>query len=394
MQFDLRKLQKNVAKNTSLKRRPTRTGLNWSRDPDIDIVWIGTPPYLHSTIAISALEAGKHVFTQARMAQNLSEAEEMFAASQRNPHLVTMVCPPPHGMRGSLFMQKLLAEGLSRGAAPFASSESFRRIHRSGRSTSLETARRILGIERPDSQESMQKWFNDGSVLLPTFLPVRKRLIAIRQGYEIRIPDMVIVLCKFENGMEGVMEFSGVAPFENSDRLQVFGSQGMLDLRFQFGPNQLEGDLGEKSASDIVIPSELEQQLAGRGRLYRRRAIPGQHPTSTQFRAGPAVHAGCPGRCGFGRPGKRNGDCDLDAIPEEINHRFQILKKETSAILQESSDLLFQYLRNLTLGFWALAALQFHRGRDHNGVAHAMNDFLVRRHNRGQGSSETHFLAR
>ena len=86
---------------------------NWAElvaHPDIDIVWIGTPPYLHSTIAVSALEAGKHVFTQARMAMNLSEAEEMFAAAQRNPHLVTMVCPPPHGLRGSLFMQKLLAE--------------------------------------------------------------------------------------------------------------------------------------------------------------------------------------------------------------------------------------------------------------------------------------------
>jgi predicted dehydrogenase len=69
---------------------------NWAdlvAHPDIDIVWIGTPPYLHSTIAVSALEAGKHVFTQARMAMNLSEAEEMFAAAQRNPHLVTMVCP-------------------------------------------------------------------------------------------------------------------------------------------------------------------------------------------------------------------------------------------------------------------------------------------------------------
>src|SRR5246127_763615 len=86
---------------------------NWAEllaEPDIDIIWIGTPPYLHSTIAVSALEAGKHVFSQARMAMNLSEAEEMFAAAQRNPHLVTMVCPPPHGLRGSLFMQKLLAE--------------------------------------------------------------------------------------------------------------------------------------------------------------------------------------------------------------------------------------------------------------------------------------------
>ena len=86
---------------------------NWAElvaDPEVDIVWIATPPYLHATIAVSALEAGKHVFSQARMAMNLSEAEEMFGAAQRNPHLATMVCPPPHGLRGSLFIQKLLAE--------------------------------------------------------------------------------------------------------------------------------------------------------------------------------------------------------------------------------------------------------------------------------------------
>ncbi|HEY6840941.1 MAG TPA: hypothetical protein VI114_06955, partial [Chthoniobacterales bacterium] len=77
-------------------------------------------------------------------------------------------------------------------------------------------------------------------------------------GYEIRIPDMVIVLCKFENGMEGVMEFSGVAPFANSDQLQVFGSQGML--AYDFGSDQITGGrLGDKNADTIEIPSDLEQ---------------------------------------------------------------------------------------------------------------------------------------
>src|SRR5437763_1337595 len=33
--------------------------------PDIDIIWIGTPPYMHSAVTVSALEAGKHVFCQA-----------------------------------------------------------------------------------------------------------------------------------------------------------------------------------------------------------------------------------------------------------------------------------------------------------------------------------------
>src|SRR5438309_1210493 len=78
--------------------------------PDIDIVWVGTPPYMHSAITVSALEAGKHVFCQARMSMDLAEAEEMLAVSKRFPELVTMLCPPPFGLRGDLLVKKLIAE--------------------------------------------------------------------------------------------------------------------------------------------------------------------------------------------------------------------------------------------------------------------------------------------
>src|SRR5204863_92810 len=78
--------------------------------PDLDIIWIGTPPYMHSAVTISALEAGKHVFCQARMAMDLAEAEEMLATTKRFPELVTMLCPPPFGMRADLLVKKLLAE--------------------------------------------------------------------------------------------------------------------------------------------------------------------------------------------------------------------------------------------------------------------------------------------
>ena len=67
---------------------------------DLDVIWIGTPPYMHSAVTVSALEAGKHVFCQARMAMDLAEAEEMLAVSRRFPELVTMLCPPPYGMLG------------------------------------------------------------------------------------------------------------------------------------------------------------------------------------------------------------------------------------------------------------------------------------------------------
>src|SRR5580704_923430 len=218
---------------------------NWAElvgDPDIDIVWIGTPPYLHSTIAISALEAGKHVFTQARMAQNLSEAEEMFAASQRNPHLVTMVCPPPHGMRGNLFVQKLLAENylgephhlrLHSLSGTYIDPDAPPHWRQRDELSGLNVL--TLGIYA----EVVQQWFGP----ITEVFAHQKTINPVRHGYEIRIPDMVIVLCKFEN----------------SDRLQVFGSQGMLT--YDFSSDRITGGrLGEKNAADIEIPPELEQR--------------------------------------------------------------------------------------------------------------------------------------
>ena len=73
----------------SLSALPIRHGAELVATPDIDIVWIGTTPYMHSAVTISALEAGKHVFCQARMSMDLAEANEMLAASKRCPELVT-----------------------------------------------------------------------------------------------------------------------------------------------------------------------------------------------------------------------------------------------------------------------------------------------------------------
>src|SRR5436190_1949719 len=54
-------------------------------DPDVDAVVIGTWPYLHCPITLAALNAGKHVMTEARMALNAEEAHRMLAASREHP---------------------------------------------------------------------------------------------------------------------------------------------------------------------------------------------------------------------------------------------------------------------------------------------------------------------
>jgi predicted dehydrogenase len=233
---------------------------NWAEllaEPDIDIIWIGTSPYLHGTIAISALEAGKHVFCQARMAMNLSEAEEMCAALQRHPHLVTMLCPPPHGLRGTRLMQKLMADEyvgrphhlrLRSFSAEYLDPDAPPHWRQRDEYSGLNVL--TLGIYA----EVLQRWFGPISSLVAH----RKTITPLRQTYEVRIPDMVTVLCTFTNGMEGVLEFSGIVPLPAPDHLELYGNRGRL--AYDFSKDVISGaQLGDAAPAPIPIPPELEQ---------------------------------------------------------------------------------------------------------------------------------------
>jgi len=79
---------------------------------DIDAVLIGTPPHLHREVSIAALEAGKHVFCQARMAMDAQQAREMAAAAQRAAAkgLKAQLCLCPHCLAVDGVVRRLLHE--------------------------------------------------------------------------------------------------------------------------------------------------------------------------------------------------------------------------------------------------------------------------------------------
>ena len=81
-------------------------------DPEVDAVVIGTWPYLHAPITIAALEAGKHVLCEARMAMDLTEAEAMMEASKAHPHQVTQVVPSPFTLKWDRYLKRILEEGI------------------------------------------------------------------------------------------------------------------------------------------------------------------------------------------------------------------------------------------------------------------------------------------
>ena len=76
-----------------------RVAADWMaviEDDGIDAVCIGTWPNMHAPITIAALEAGKHVLCEARMALNAAEARQMLAAARRQPRAVAQIVPAPH----------------------------------------------------------------------------------------------------------------------------------------------------------------------------------------------------------------------------------------------------------------------------------------------------------
>lgn len=234
---------------------PMRNWADLLAVPDIDIIWIGTPPYMHSAVTISALEAGKHVFCQARMSMDLAEAKEMLAASKRYPELVTMLCPPPYGMHADLLVKKLLAENYigrphhvrlqsftSAYLDPDAPAHWRQRIEISGLNVLT------LGIY----VEVLQRWLGD-----ITGVFARGKVVhPIRQGYEVIIPDLLNVVCSFGNGAEGALEFSGVNAFAPGDRCEIYGHRGTLTYDFATDIVQA-GKLGDKEMRVVDLTPDL-----------------------------------------------------------------------------------------------------------------------------------------
>jgi predicted dehydrogenase len=222
---------------------------------DVDIVWIGTPPVLHAPITISALEAGKHVFCQARMAMNLREGREMLAAAQARPHLVTMLCPPPHGMKGGVFFQKLLHDGYAGELYHFrlvanrdTFSDPLAPPHWRQRTELSGINMLTVGIYA----EVLQRWLG-----VPRRIHAQAKVcVPKREGYVVHIPDVVQVFGQWPNGLAGSLEWSGVAQFPPDETLTVCGRDGTLVYNFTTD-EVMGGRRGDKELRALSIPPEL-----------------------------------------------------------------------------------------------------------------------------------------
>lgn len=219
--------------------------------PDVDAVFVATPPLLHRDATIAALQAGKHVFCQARMARTYAEALEMYRASRETP-LRTMLCPPPHSMGADYFVKKLLEDGLvgaprdvhvyapmgnyADPAAPLHWRQDF---EVSGYNT------QFLGMYT----EVMHRWLGYHravSARVRVHTPRRPRPGSGEMA-EVKIADSLAIATEMENGALSSWHLTGVSRHPQPHRIEIHGSDGTLIVNRADAesPELLGGRVGE-----------------------------------------------------------------------------------------------------------------------------------------------------
>lgn len=224
---------------------------------DVDAVMIGTWPYRHHEYTLAALDAGKHVFVQARMARSLAEAKEMLARSEA-ADLVTQICPSPLGMYGDHMVQTLIEDGYL-GDLRFVRSNVL-----SGRRTDPDSPLHWRDLERYQGVnalavgiliERLHRWVGQAkSVSAYADVNVEER--PLRDGDEtgtVDLPDVVSITCEFECGATGSLDFSSVTSHSRTNWVELYGSEGTL--RYNLDEDYLyvgttDGDLSRVQISE------------------------------------------------------------------------------------------------------------------------------------------------
>ena len=245
-----------------------RTYRHWEdivADPDIDAIVIGTWPYLHCPITLAALQAGKHVLTEARLSMNAAEAHRMLKAAQEHPKLVTQVVPSPFGLKGHAVMRELIDTGFL---------GELREVQVRGFNAALADPATPLSW-RQDVALSGYNMLGLG-ILHETLLrwaPPPVRVLAQMHAHigtridpssgvrrAVGTPDSVQVLAVLEGGARATYHCSAAVRFGHAMDIHLFGTDGALIYDLQSdrirGANRMHGQaLNLDELPEIPIPS-------------------------------------------------------------------------------------------------------------------------------------------
>ncbi len=230
-------------------------------DDAIDAVVVGAWPNLHCPVTLAALDAGKHVLTQARMAMNAREAQRMFDRSRECPDLTTMIVPSPYGLLGETFVRKLIADGFL---------GTLREVHVDGLNRDLADPSTLLSWRQATKNsgfnmltlgilyETVLRWVAPATRVLAHASKLLSKRIDPETGKTVRVgtPDSLQALTTQEDGSRGTYRLSGVTWHGPGMSVALYGSEG--SLVYDLTREEIRGATrAERDMTPLAIPDQL-----------------------------------------------------------------------------------------------------------------------------------------
>jgi len=258
--------------------------------PEIDAVVIGAWPNLHCPVTLAALDAGKHVLTEARMAMSAAEAHQMLAASRAHPELTTQIVPSPFGLHGGQVVREMIEDGFLGElrevvvlGTSSATADPATAIHWRQQSELSGVNMLALGI----LHETLIRWVDSPvrvQAATHTFT-THRTCAATGMQEEVTRPESVRVLTELPGGARGLYHLSSVLHFGPPPEIRLYGSQGVIQYAFAPADQLTAARVGDEALQPVEIPAGK----AGKWRVEEEfiNAIRGEEPVRfTPFETG------------------------------------------------------------------------------------------------------------
>lgn len=224
---------------------------------DVDAVFIGTWPYMHHDVTVAALDAGKHVFTQARMAMNADEARAMAAKAKQTPR-VAMVCPVPIGLTFDAVIARIQRDK-TLGELRLVRVQSFSDAYaRPDAPMNWRKDHRLSGLNMHTFGmyvEVIHRWFGwTRSVCATSDIFVPERHDTSGKVRAVKIPDQFLLTSRLDSGPAVQYTFNA-AVHHGVDTIELYGSDGTA--RYDVAADELWlAKAGEDF--EMVTPTDAE----------------------------------------------------------------------------------------------------------------------------------------
>ena len=224
-------------------------------DPEVDAIYVATPPYAHKTYALMAAQVGKPVYVEKPMALNFAECQTMLEAF-RAAGLPLLVAYYRRALDRFLKIKEVVEAGLI--GEPRAVTVALCRRHLAPPPGTTDW--------RVDPAVAGGGRFVDMACHTLDFLdyllgPIRAaRGLAANQAKLYQAEDTVTAAFEFESGVEGSGLWWFTSP-THVDRTEILGTRGRITFAsFDEAPVLLQTD-GETTEFTIPNPPHVQQPL-------------------------------------------------------------------------------------------------------------------------------------